>query len=96
MPQLQSSSQKTSKFGVIAGIYKWEVIRMSDELWDWILDRIGEPIPCELCGTPTAPADLTECRVPGMLIAEWDIVVDRIGWVCPRCPVVDPTLRTGT
>jgi len=67
---------------------------MSDDLWDWMFDRLGQPIPCELCRTPTAAEDLTECRVPGLLIAEWDVVVDRVVLVCPRCPLVGTTGKT--
>lgn len=52
-----------------------------------LLNYIGEPVPCSLCGTPTPTADLTECYIPAHLIEEWDIVVDRLAWVCPRCPV---------
>jgi len=63
---------------------------MSDEAWGWLIDQLGKPIPCEICRTPTSPEDLMECRVPGLLITEWDMVLDRIVWVCPRCPVVDP------
>lgn len=54
---------------------------------DDLLDRIGQPIPCALCRTPTPAADLTERSVPGHLIVEWDVVVDRLVWVCPRCPL---------
>jgi hypothetical protein len=64
---------------------------MSDDLWDWMMERVGKPIPCEVCRTPTVPRDPAECRVPGLLIAEWGVVVDRVVWVCPRSPVVDPT-----
>jgi hypothetical protein len=59
-----------------------------------LLDRLGEPVPCELCRTPTPATELTECRVPGAVIPEWGIVVDRVVWVCPRCPVIDPPTAT--
>ena len=54
---------------------------------DDLLSRIGRPVPCAVCGTLTPAADLTETTVPGALIEEWDIVVTRVIWVCPRCPV---------
>jgi hypothetical protein len=57
---------------------------------DWLaglLARIGEPVPCAVCGTPTAPAELTETTAPGYLIEDWDVLVSRVTWVCPSCPV---------
>jgi hypothetical protein len=54
---------------------------MNDGL-DWLLGRLGQPIPCEICRVPTPAADLTECLVPGALIAEFDIIIDRVVWVC--------------
>jgi hypothetical protein len=55
--------------------------------YDWI-DHLGSPIPCEVCRTPTPAGDLTQCWVPGYLIEEWDVVVQRAVYVCPSCPVV--------
>lgn len=48
----------------------------------------GGPRPCSLCGEPTPPEQLTECWVPGYVIAEWDIPLQRVAYVCPRCPVM--------
>jgi hypothetical protein len=56
---------------------------------DWlqhILDNLGEPIPCAICREPTDRQDLTEATVPGIVIREWDIVIHRVAWICPRCP----------
>lgn len=58
---------------------------MSDEL-DWILNCLGQPIFCSLCGTPTPAEDLVECYVPGTVIAEWSMVVFRLAWTCLECP----------
>lgn len=57
-----------------------------DTLWDWIAARAGRLIPCSLCRTPTDPNDLTETQVPGYYIAEWDVTVMRLVWLCPTCP----------
>lgn len=58
-----------------------------NDLWD-VLDHLGDPIPCELCGTITPSGDLTECWVPAHLIQQWDVMVERAVYVCLRCPVV--------
>ena len=54
---------------------------------DYLLEHLGEPIPCAICGEPTPPGELTEATVPGLVIAEWDMTVHRVVWVCPRCPI---------
>ena len=57
---------------------------------DWLaglLARVGEPVRCAVCGAPTLSGDLTETVAPGALIREWDMVVRRVIWVCPACPV---------
>ncbi len=61
---------------------------MGDDLWAWLLNRVGHPIPCGLCGVPTPAEVLTECRIPSAL-TDWGVVVDRLVWLCPCCPVVD-------
>ena len=63
----------------------------TDDPMDGLLALMGQPVPCEICRTPTATADLTETRVPGAVIFDGTIVVDRIIWVCPRCPLPTPT-----
>jgi hypothetical protein len=61
---------------------------MDDDDWlAGLLTRVGEPVPCAVCGTPTPPTDLTETAAPGALIRDWDIAVQRVIWVCPACPV---------
>jgi hypothetical protein len=50
------------------------------------LDALGGLIPCSLCRTFREPADLTESYVPGYVIAEWDVVVSTLVWICPNCP----------
>jgi hypothetical protein len=57
---------------------------MSD--FDWILDRLGDPIPCALCGKLTPPEDLAEGVIPGTVVAEWSMVVFRVVSLCPACP----------
>lgn len=61
---------------------------MTGDAWlDDLLDRVGRPIPCEICGTPTPAADLTETSVPAVILPELgDIVVESVVWVCPACP----------
>jgi hypothetical protein len=53
---------------------------------NWIIDRVGQPIPCELCRTLTMAVELRELVVPATVLQEWDIVVHRIVFVCGRCP----------
>lgn len=58
-----------------------------DNTWgDSILDRLGEPLLCELCKRPTSPDQLRETRIPGAYVQEWDMIVHRVVWVCPDCP----------
>ena len=61
--------------------------RVGDDLLDWLLTRVGQPLPCPLCGTLTLPGQRTEVKIPGAYVAEWDMVVRRVTWVCPACPV---------
>jgi hypothetical protein len=49
--------------------------------------RSGELPRCALCGTPAPAGQLTETTVPGYLITGWDIMVGRVIFVCPACPV---------
>jgi len=51
-----------------------------------LLGQFGKPIPCACCGRPAPSGELREVAVPGMRIAEWDVVVDQVVWVCDRCP----------
>lgn len=51
-----------------------------------ILGRLGDPIPCALCGKLTPPGDLVEGSIPGAVVAEWDMVVHRVVWLCSACP----------
>lgn len=54
---------------------------------DEILNRIGGPIPCAICHTPTPAAQLSERTAPAALAFDGTVVVDRLVWVCPRCPL---------
>jgi hypothetical protein len=77
---------------------------MSDWL-TYLLDRMGESRPCDLCGTPTMPADLTETTipsrvldfgVPGLRASDPDpVILRQVIWVCPRCPLPGGLYRPG-
>lgn len=54
---------------------------------DDLLDRLGELIPCSICGHPTPPAELTETYAPGALAFDGSVVVERLMWVCLACPL---------
>lgn len=51
-----------------------------------LLEQVGKPIPCACCKRPTPTDELREVVVPGILVADWDLVVDQVVWVCDRCP----------
>jgi hypothetical protein len=61
---------------------------------DWVLQRMGRPVSCALCGTPTAPGALTEVRALTMRRLNMGPVIGEIGdgtgytliWLCPACP----------
>ena len=36
---------------------------MSEQLLDWFLLHAKDPVPCDICRTPTANEQLTECWV---------------------------------
>lgn len=61
---------------------------MDDELLDFLLANLGKPRPCAICGVLTDSKDLAEAKVPGVVIAEWDMVMHTIVWVCPACPIL--------
>lgn len=56
-----------------------------DHWLDDLLERAGQPIPCEICGIPTPAANLTETSVPARIVFG-DIIVYQVVWVCPACP----------
>ena len=61
---------------------------MKDDDWlAGLLARMGQAIACDLCGALTRPENLTEVTVPGYAIQQWDVLVHRLAWVCPACPV---------
>ena len=45
----------------------------------WLIDQIGKPIPCGLCRSPRASADLKEIIVPGAVIFDGEVVVFALG-----------------
>jgi hypothetical protein len=60
-----------------------------DDLMQWLIDRIGKPIPCSLCGTPTDPQRLRERWMPGAIVQVvpgCEITPQTAVWLCPRCP----------
>jgi hypothetical protein len=60
---------------------------MSDQLLDWFLVHAMDPVPCEICRTPTAKAQLSECWIPAYVSGVFGFVVERAVWVCPSCPL---------
>ena len=60
---------------------------MSEQLLDWFLLHAKDPVPCDICRTPTSKTQLTECWVPAYVSEELGFVVRRAMWVCPTCPV---------
>lgn len=59
---------------------------ISGHVVDELLDLIGQPVPCALCKTVTPVDQLREVSVPGAVIFDGEITVNRIVWVCPNCP----------
>jgi hypothetical protein len=63
---------------------------LNPDFTTWLLSRLGQPVPCELCRTETARADLREITVPGAVVVGervgLDFVVSRVVWICRRCP----------
>lgn len=62
-------------------------LNMSEQLLDWFLLHARDPVPCDICRTLTAKAQLTERWVPTYVSDELRLVVDRAVWVCPTCPL---------
>ena len=60
---------------------------MSEQLLDWFLLHAKDPVPCDICRTPTANEQLTECWVPAYVSEELGFVVRRAMWVCETCPL---------
>ncbi len=60
---------------------------MSEQLLDWFLLHAKDPVPCDICRTPTAKEQLTECWVPAYVSEELGFVVHRAMWVCETCPL---------
>lgn len=72
---------------------------MTDEQWfpdPWLADllaRVGQPVPCDICGTPTPTADLTETTMPGAIVRfanpnpelAFSFVARTVIWICPTC-----------
>lgn len=57
--------------------------------WSWFAERIGQPIPCDLCQTPTAPANLRETTIVSAIVTVvpgCEITPQRVLFICPNCP----------
>lgn len=63
---------------------------MSDpDLWTWLAERAGQPIPCDLCRTPIAPQMLRETTMIGAIVTVvpgCEITPRRVLFICPNCP----------
>jgi hypothetical protein len=57
---------------------------MPDNLVRFLIDNIGRPHPCDLCGRPST--QLREVWLPGAIIFDGRTVVRSARYVCPACP----------
>lgn len=62
---------------------------MSSDWLSELLDRIGSPIPCALCGTELPAGELHEKSVPAGVVrfdpADVSFVLHETVWVCSAC-----------
>jgi hypothetical protein len=57
---------------------------MSENGFRFLLDNIGRPHPCGVCGRPSTR--LREVLLPGAAIFNGQVVVHTVVWICPECP----------
>lgn len=57
---------------------------MPENLSRFLIDNIGRPHPCGICGRPST--QLREVLLPGAVIFDGQITVQTVVWICPACP----------
>ena len=60
-----------------------------DNDWEWLLDWLGKPMPCGICGQYFTSEQLKERSIPATLVdlcGDGDLsILHEVVWLCENC-----------